>query len=132
MGLLDTLDSLAGLGNSGVLPVARSVTGTFDAVGKYIVATPTTFTVTGIIEPATGFSRVVGGQDMISDEQGQHTNDVRVLYTATQLFPRTPTNDPDLITYQGVQWTVFRVEKWDLTGQVLYRVLFTRETDGAS
>ena len=41
-------------------------------------------------------------------------------------------NDPDVVSFQGDSWTVFRVERWDHTGQVYYKVTLTRETKGSA
>jgi hypothetical protein len=84
------------------------------------------------IQPATGLQRVVGGRDMRSDEQGQLVYDVRVLYSYVELKVREPGVDPDIVLFEGDNWTVVRVEKWVLNDEITYRALIVREARGAS
>ncbi len=92
----------------------------------------TTFSMAAVVEPATGLQRVVGGYEMRSDNDGQRTNDIQVIYTRVELYTRRPTHEADLVTVRGRQYTVFRVESWDLSGEVHYRALATLKTSGAS
>jgi hypothetical protein len=87
---------------------------------------------TAVIEVATGMQRVVPGFDMHSVEDGQYTVDVRLLYTTSDLRPRRPTNEPDIVEYDGSDWEVFRVEDWQLLVTGFKRVVITRLTQGAS
>lgn len=87
---------------------------------------------TASIQPATGMQRVVGGRDMRHDEQNQHVDDVRVIYTYVELKVREPGIDPDQIAFDGSSWVVVRAEKWVLNDEIIYRSLITRETRGAS
>jgi hypothetical protein len=91
-----------------------------------------TFSIAAVVEPATGLQRVVGGYEMRSDNDGQRTNDIQVIYTRTELYTRRPTHEADLVTIGGRQFTVFRVESWNLSGEVHYRALATLKTSGAS
>ena len=128
--LIDTIFDL----QTDVLTVSRHAKGAFDSVtGAWVPGTPTTLTIIACVQPATGMQRVVGGRDMRSDEQGQHTSDIRVIYTETLLHTRDGTNEPDQITgYEGGTWVVTRVEKWQLNDETYYRALMTRETRGSS
>lgn len=125
------LDSIFSLSNASIT-VTRRDEGTWSK-GVYTQnPNTTTFAVTVAMEPATGMQRVVPGRDMLSDEQGEHVTDVRVLYTATELKARTPTNDADIVTYDNSTWTIFRVEQWALNEQIYWRAVMTRNTGGAS
>lgn len=84
------------------------------------------------IQPATGMARVVGGRDMRSDELGQHTDDVRVVYSNVELKTRELTSEPDQIFYEGGMWVATRAEKWKLNDEVVWRTLITRETRGGA
>lgn len=125
MSLLESIDAFI----TDVVPVQRFVQGSFVS-GIYVPAAPTTLNVPVAIEPATGMQRVVGGRDMRSTEQNEFTSDVRQFFTRTKMFPRTNTNDPDVITYDGSSWTVFRVEPWTIDGETFYRCTMTRQTLG--
>lgn len=140
MSLLETIESLAtagGLSGKSEYTVTRTTVGTMTD-GVYVRdGTVSTFPITAIIQPATGMQRVVGGMDMRSDERGEHTDDVRQLYTEAFLHGRLSTHDPDVVTITGTadsdgDWTVFRAEPWELSGQIFYRVVITRRTLGAA
>lgn len=126
--LNESIDSLA----TGDYTVTRRLAGTFtDGIYNGGGAT-STFTINAVVESATGLQRVVGGNETRADDSGQRTNDIRVIYTRTELFTRTPTHEPDLITIKGRQYTIWRVEPWDLTGEIHYRALATLKTSGGS
>lgn len=132
MSLNESIDSLA----TGDYTVTRTLKGAY-VDGIYTPGATSTLTIRAVMEPATGLQRVVGGFEMISGHQGRTTNDIRVLYTRTQLFAQTPTHDPDLVTINGRQFTVFRCEPWDLAkdaanNEVHYRALCTLDNDGAA
>lgn len=92
------------------------------------------------VQPASGLQRVVGGQDMRETIENQYTTDVLVLWTLTALRPRdggdVPTStDPDVIHYEGRDWTTVRVEKWVMPGYggvPYFKTVFTKQTSGAS
>lgn len=132
MSLNESIDSLA----TGDYTVTRTVKGTYTN-GVYTAGGTSTFTMRAVMEPATGLQRVVGGFEQIALPSGRHTNDIRVVYTRTELFAQTRTHDPDRITHNGRQYTVFRCEPWDLAkdaanNEVHYRALCTLDTDGAA
>jgi hypothetical protein len=133
MSLNETIDSLA----TGDYTVTRKTVGT-TVDGIYLDnGTTTTFTIRAVNSPATGLQRVVGGFEMISGYDGQHTNDIRVLYTRTELYARSRTHNPDRVTISGRQYTVFRCEPWDLAqdatnNEIHYRALCTLDTDGSA
>ena len=107
-------------------PIAASV------AGKRVLGTATTFSVEGVIQPATDMQRVVGGKDMTSNEQNQRTDDVRSFYTLTEIGPRRPGFDPDMVAAEGDDWTVFRVEPWTISGVSFWMAILTKTTGGSS
>lgn len=111
--------------------VTRRPTALFVA-GKRVPGTATTFSVEGVIQPATDMQRVVGGRDMVSNEQNQHTDDVRSMYTLTEVWPRKPGYDPDMVRLEDDDWTVFRVEPWTISGVSFWMAILTKTTGGAS
>jgi hypothetical protein len=89
------------------------------------------------MESATGLQRVVGGFETRADDDGRRTNDIRVIYTRTELFTESDTTVPDLISINGRNYTVWRCEPWDLAffesgNEVHYRALATRVTQGST
>lgn len=130
MGLRDVIDSLASDHN---IIGTRRTAGVFDTDGVWVPGPAVTFVIPSLsIQPATGMQRVVGGRDMRSDEQGQHTDDVRVVYSYVELKTRSATSEPDTLAFEGGTWIVTRVEKWTLNDDITFRALITRETRGAS
>lgn len=115
------------------LTVTRHLKGAFDTVtGAWAPGTASTLQIIACVQPATGMQRVVGGRDMRSDEQGQHTSDIRAVYTEALMHTRDITHEPDQIAFEGGTWIVTRVERWALNDEVYYRAMMTRETRGAS
>lgn len=132
MSLNESIDSLA----TGTYTVTRTAGGSYTD-GIFTPGAASTFTITAVIEPATGLQRVTGGFEMISQYDGQKTQDVQVVYTRTELKTRTGTTGPDKVTFRGRQYIVFRCEPWDLAkettnNEVHYRALMTLDNDGAS
>lgn len=133
MPLNDSIDALA----TGTYTVTRRAKGTFTD-GIYSPAgSATTFTISAVVESATGLQRVVGGSELRFDEQGRRRNDIRVIYTRTELYVQTDTHDPDIITINGRQYTIFRCEPWDLayyegSNEVHYQALCSLVTQGGA
>lgn len=90
------------------------------------------------VQPATGLQRVVGGTDMRQDAAGYTVVDVRQMFTETKLFAQhdqdgyDPAYEPDEMTYRGRPYLVFRVEEWELSGDVYYRATMTCLLKGAA
>lgn len=133
MSLNDSIDALA----TGEYTVTRKAKGSYtDGIFNGGGAT-TTFTISAVQEPATGLQRVVGGFEMRTGDDGQHTNDIRVIYTRTELFTRSDNYEADLVRINGRNYTVFRCEPWDLSyyetsNEVHYRALASRVTQGST
>jgi hypothetical protein len=132
MSLNESIDSLA----TGTYSVTRKSGGSW-ADGIWSPGGTTTFSIVAVCEPATGLQRVTGGFEMVSGYDGQHVNDVRVLYTRTELRVRRGSQEPDTVTINGKPYTVFRCEPWDLakdgaSNEIHYRALITEDVDGAS
>jgi len=129
MSVLDSIDDLL---TDTSLTVRRTTHGT-PVHGIFPVGTTTTFTIDAVIQPAYNINRVVGGADMHALVDLQKTTDVRQLHTRTLLLPQSPTTNPDIIVgYQGADWTVIRVEQWNLTGEIHYHCIISKRTQGAS
>ena len=129
MSLIDSILDLA----SGTYVVTRHAVGSISD-GVYVPSSsPTTFEVVASIQPARGLPRVTGGRDMISDEQNQHVVEALVMYTATQVSERTPSQDPDTVVYNGRTYTCARSEFWEVPDEEPYwTTVLTLQTLGAS
>lgn len=122
MPLNDTISSLA---TDFTCVVSRRVAGTY-VDGIYTRATPTTLTIDCVTEPAFNLNRVIGGANLLPGGiEGQQATDVRQLWTTTELFTVSKNNDADEIRLQGKDWTVARVERWDLSGEVHFHCVIT-------
>ncbi len=128
---MSLLDSIYGF-QTGTYTVTRRAEGTWTD-GIYIPnPTTTTLAIRGVVQPAREIQRVVGGRDMREREQNQYVDDVQVIHTDTEIWTRKPGYDPDMITVDGGQWHVIRVEKWTIGGVTFWMGVITRETNGAS
>jgi hypothetical protein len=116
---------------TGVYTVTRRPRGTF-VDGIYVPAASTTLQVRGVIQPAREIQRVTAGRDMREREQNQYTDDVRIIHTDTEIHTRTRTLDPDHITFEGGDWIVIRVEKWEFGSVTFWMGVITREMDGGA
>jgi hypothetical protein len=117
---------------TGVYTITRRATGTH--VNGVYVPNPTTtnILIRAVIQPAVEIQRVTAGRDMREREQNQQVDDVQIIHTDTEIFTRTPTNDPDVITFDGDTWIIIRVEKWVFQSTTFWKGVMTRETQGAS
>lgn len=125
-------DSITSLANA-TITVKRRAEGTM-ANGVYVpTSPPTTFELDVVMQPAFNLNRIIGGADVEADVDNQSAATVNVLWTTTRLYTRDPGLDPDVVTYDGADWTVTRVEgPWQLDDQAHYKVVITKQTQGAS
>lgn len=105
MSLIGVISSLS---TPGPYTITRTAPGGF-VKGRYTEGAQTTFTITGSIQP-------VGGRELEDLPEGQSGTEVRVIYTTTELFTRTPANESDYVTLDGEDWYVYRVERWQAFG----------------
>ena len=123
-------DSIDGLANATMLVTRRAAGATVN--GIYVKGAATTFSVDVVLQPAFNLNRVVGGANLEARVDNQKVTDVRVFYSQIALVERTLTTDPDVVTYNGADWTVARVETWDLSGETHYRVIISKQTHGGA
>ncbi len=99
--------------------VTRVAAGSTTA-GRYTAGASSSVTIVGSVQPVTGrLLKVLA--------EGQRADEARVLYTTTQLFTRTPTNEPDRVTIDSELWEVFRVDRWQHFGETHYIVMLSRK-----
>lgn len=105
--------------NTGTYVVTRAAVGSF-TTGLYTPGATSTLNVPASVQPASG--RVLRAL-----REGQHADDVRTMYTATELKTRTPTTEPDLVAIDGETFEVFHVKRYQVL-ETYYRVLVSRIT----
>ena len=93
---------------TGTYTVTRTGGGTYSS-GVYTAGSTSTFDITASVQP-------VSGRDLQVLPEGQHGNEVRVIYTTTELRTRNPTNAGDKISIGSEDWEVFRFERWEAFG----------------
>jgi hypothetical protein len=131
MSVNESIDSLS----NATLTVTRTTTTGAYVDGIWVKGASTTFTIDAVIQPAFNLNRVIGGADLEGNVENQSVVEIYQVHTRTQLFTRKkgpPAIEPDLIEYDDAQWTVARVEEWDIDGEVHYHAVITRVTHGAS
>ncbi len=65
---------------------------------------------TSTLEIVANLQDVTGAQ-LRDLPEGVRTEDVRVLFTTTELIAKSDTVDPDIVTIDGEDWRVIRVKK---------------------
>ncbi len=117
--------AIASLTQGGPYTVTRRAAGSY-VDGHYVAATGTTsFTAAGSLQPLPDGSAPVGGRQLMDLPEGQRGDDVRVLYTLVALHSRE-VGDPDIITIDGENYVVIRVERFDAFGDTHYRCYLSR------
>lgn len=110
LSLTNTIAALA----TDTLTMSRRATGTRTR-GRWVDGTATTFSAVAVVEPA-------GGRALKIAADSQRSDDVRVIYTATEVLV------DDRTTIGGDTFEVFRVEPWTLDGETHYRAYLSRLT----
>lgn len=116
-------DSIAD-NSTGTYTVTRTTGGTH-VKGHWVDGSDSTFSIDASVQPV--------GEEVKDLPEGQTMDNVRVIYTATELTGRRPgvpatppaddtgRRDADRITIDGDIYRVYKVEKWDHWGETHYR-----------
>lgn len=116
MSLLASIDDFA----TGTYTVTRTPAGAY-VNGRYSPGSPTTFTINAVVEP-------FGGREIHVLPEGQFAEDVKVLYTATELLTMSPTDVPDTVAIGGDNYSVFRIDgPWIMPDSTHYRIYVARQ-----
>ncbi len=110
--------------STGTYTVTRRTAATYDASGALVAGSTTTLTINASVQ--NGFATASAGRTMRTLPEAQHSDDVRVLFTTTELRPRTPTVDADRVTIDGEAFEVWQVRKASIRA-VFYRCLVSRK-----
>jgi hypothetical protein len=104
---------------TGTYTVTRTAAGAYTR-GRYTAGSSTTFVLDACVQP-------LQGRELDSLQEGELTEEIRVIYSATELKTRTPDYEPDRISIDGESWTVIRVQRWQHWGEDHWRVFAARE-----
>lgn len=104
MSLVDVIASF----KTGDYTVTRTPKGA-TTLGRYTAGSPSTFSIAASIQP-------VAGRELQALPEAQHGEEVRVIYTTTELKTRDPGFEPDTIEIDSEDWTIFRFERWQAFG----------------
>lgn len=111
--LSDVIDELA----NGSFVVTRKGPTTY--VGGHRQApTSSTFEMIALITPASG-------RTLMRLPEGLRTIETLDIYTKTELFTARATGEPDLVTYNGQQYQVQEVDRWQPSGN-FFRAIATK------
>lgn len=78
-----------------------------------------TFAIVASIQP-------VRGRELADLPEGQRGDEIKVVYTTTEVQTRMPGFEPDVITIDGEPWTLIRSERWESFGSVHWRAYCAR------
>lgn len=112
-------DAIAALTMGGPYTVLRTTAGTI-VKGHYTPSNDVDeLTVAGSLQP-------VSGRELQDLPEGQRGDEVRVLYTRTEIKTREPGFEPDIIVLGDENWTCIRVERFDAFADTHWRAYFSR------
>jgi hypothetical protein len=112
------IDAIASLSTPGPYTVTRTAAGSYTN-GRYTEGAESTFTIIASIQPVTG-------RDLADLPEGQNGDEVRQVFTITELLTRVPGQEPDIITLDGEDFYVYRVKRWQGLGEVYWQAWVSR------
>ena len=115
---MSRLPSITRFATAASYTVTRTAEGTLSN-GRYTPGAETSTSIVAVIQP-------VNGRDLQALPEAQHSEEIRVCYTATRLYTREPNQDPDIVTIDSEDWEVIRVERWEAWGVNHYRAFLAR------
>jgi len=103
---------------TGTYTVTRTARGVL-AQGRYTGGAQSTLDIVADVQHVSG--------DMLKDlPEGVRSEEVRLVFTTTQLFTESPTHDPDMIAIDGDSWRVIRVDRFRVFAD-RYRAMVQRD-----
>lgn len=103
------LSGVIGRFKTGIYAVTRTVAATYDANGRVVAGSTAVINVPASIQP-------LSGRELQALPEGQHGTEMRKMYSEVELRGRTPTNDPDIVSYKSENWEVVNVFSWEAFG----------------
>jgi len=86
---------------------------------EHLNSTTSTFSIVASVQPVTG-------RELKDVPEGQRGDEVRVIYTQTELHMRKAGFQPDVVTLDGEPYEVYKVERFDAFGDTHYRAYAAR------
>lgn len=111
-------DAITSLKTGATYQVTRKAASTY-VDGKAVAGASTTFEIVASIQP-------VSGREILQFAESERTREMRAVYTETELFTRSSTNEPDKVSINGETFEVMRVEFWEAFGGVHSRAFVAR------
>lgn len=111
--------AIASLTQGGPYTVTRKTVGGYDEDGMAVAGSTSMLSAAGSLQPVTG-------RELRDLPEGKRGDEIRVLYTLTEIRMQSPTHEPDVITIDGEPWTTVKVERFDAFGETHYRAFFSR------
>lgn len=93
---------------TGTYTVTRTAAGT-RALGIYTPGATSTFNIDADMQPYRGER---GGLETMPLPEGYRAENMRTLYTTTELYPVSQTGVADTISIDSETWEVFKVQSW--------------------
>ncbi len=116
---MSVIDSILSLSTPGPYTVTRTVAGTYTK-GRYNDTLDTsTFTIIASIQPVTG-------RDLSDLPEGSNGDEVRVVWTTTELITRMPGQEPDVITLDGEPYYAYKSKRWQGLGTTHWQAWVSR------
>jgi hypothetical protein len=119
MALIDVIFSLQ---TPGPYTVTRTAAGAYTN-GRYDAGSESTFTIIASIQP---LGLAASGRVLTELPEGQNGDEVRILYTITELLTRSPGQEPDVVTLDGEDYYVVQTARWQAFGNEHWEVLVSR------
>jgi hypothetical protein len=116
---------------TGIYTVLRTPRGTFNDEGEYVPQVSGQFTTDMAVQPGGAGVRGggrSGGKFLTVAPEGQSSEDERLVFTTEELWPRTPTHDPDIVIIKNEPYKVDRVKEWEAYGSLHYEAYVCRIT----
>lgn len=97
---------------TGEYTVTRRTGGAWTTDGEWTEGAPSTFTIVASVQPA--------GEDLQDLPEGMSLDDVRMVYTETELIPLRDGVEPDYVEILGKSYRVQKCSRWDHWGETHY------------
>ena len=117
MSLLDSIADFA----TGTYTVTRSTLAGYSSDGYIQAPSTSTLSIVASIQP-------LSGRDLLILTDAERAEETRWLYTVTPLLTLAATNEPDVVSVDGVAWVVKTIERWDDPDGTFYRCKIARRT----
>jgi hypothetical protein len=86
------------------------------------------YTPGGVAEfPVAASAQPTAGRDLQVLREAQHGEEIKVLFTRTELRTREPGQEPDRVVIKGEEWEVKSAVEWDAFGESHWIITVARQ-----